>query len=118
MAKNFNPADAHRKQQRQKELKKNKEDRKKTREVATVKKDTTGKSLPLRLRAGDAAGRQLTSVVFGAAIESEIRKLTSRHGLNAADQSHLTELKAELAKIMKAKNDCKQAHSLLSWVCC
>ncbi len=44
MAKNFNPADAHRKQQRQKELKKNKEDRKKTREIATVKKDTSGRS--------------------------------------------------------------------------
>ena len=44
MVKNFNPADAHRKQQRQKELKKNKEDRKKTREIAVVKKDTAGPS--------------------------------------------------------------------------
>ena len=44
MVKNFNPADAHRKQQRQKELKKNKEDRKKTREIAVVKKDTAGTS--------------------------------------------------------------------------
>lgn len=42
MAKNFNPADAHRKQQRQKELKRNKESRKQVREVQTVKKDTAG----------------------------------------------------------------------------
>ena len=35
-----NPVDAHRKQQRKKEVKKNKNDRKSAREVATVKKDT------------------------------------------------------------------------------
>ncbi|KAJ3019813.1 hypothetical protein HKX48_001740 [Thoreauomyces humboldtii] len=35
-----NPADAHRKQQRKRELKKNKEDRKKVRLVATAQKDT------------------------------------------------------------------------------
>lgn len=40
MAKSSNPADAHRKQLRKKELKKNKDDRKKTREISTVKKDT------------------------------------------------------------------------------
>lgn len=40
MAKGSNPADAHRKQLKKKELAKNKEQRKKTREISTVKKDT------------------------------------------------------------------------------
>lgn len=38
--KSANPADAHRKALRKKELNKNKTDRKKAREVAVVKKDT------------------------------------------------------------------------------
>jgi hypothetical protein len=40
MAKAHNPADAHRKAQKKRELAKNKEDRKKARDVAVVKKDT------------------------------------------------------------------------------
>ncbi len=40
-----------------------------------------------------------------AGLESEIRKLSGRHG--AADQAQLASLKAELATIMKAKNDCQ-----------
>lgn len=42
-----------------------------------------------------------------AGLEAEIRKLSGRHGLNSQDQARLTELKAELARIMKAKTDCK-----------
>ncbi|KAG8685815.1 hypothetical protein FRC09_014514, partial [Ceratobasidium sp. 395] len=40
--KTLNPADAHRKAQRAKEVKKNKENRAKARETATLKKDTSG----------------------------------------------------------------------------
>ena len=40
MAKSSNPVDAHRKAQRAKELKKNKQNRSKAKEISTVKKDT------------------------------------------------------------------------------
>lgn len=51
--KSANPADAHRKALRKKELNKNKTDRKKAREVAVVKKDT--RCEPLRVGAGDGS---------------------------------------------------------------
>lgn len=85
MAKGSNPADAHRKQLKKKELAKNKEQRKKTREISTVKRDTRS-------------------------LETDIRKLTqqAQQGpLNATDKAELAELRAELARVTKAKQECK-----------
>ncbi|KAI0308370.1 WW domain binding protein 11, partial [Multifurca ochricompacta] len=67
--KNLNPADAYRKVQRKKELKKNRAERQKTRDFALVKKDT-----------GD--------------LEDEIKKLSSAPSLSDADQKRLKDLKA------------------------
>ncbi|GAA5858541.1 hypothetical protein JCM1840_001249 [Sporobolomyces johnsonii] len=88
MAKSSNPMDAHRKAQRQKELKRNKQTRQKQREVATVKKDTRP-------------------------IEAEIRKLSQlaqKGPLSKADKDELASLRAELARINKAKQDYVEAH--------
>ncbi|WWC70052.1 uncharacterized protein I206_103996 [Kwoniella pini CBS 10737] len=74
--KSSNPADAFRKAQRAKEIKKNKEERKKVREVQTVKKDTRE-------------------------IEADIRYLKSQ--TDATSKTRLTELEAELAYINKTK---------------
>ncbi|WRT66424.1 uncharacterized protein IL334_003380 [Kwoniella shivajii] len=76
MAKGSNPADAFRKAQRAKELKKNKEDRKKVREVQTVKKDT----------------REL---------EADIRYLKTQ--TDATSKTKLTELESELSYINRTK---------------
>ncbi|KAG8742528.1 hypothetical protein FRC10_001295 [Ceratobasidium sp. 414] len=85
--KTLNPADAHRKAQRAKELKKNKENRSKARETATLKKDTSG-------------------------IETEIQEL---EGLGEAklDQkqiARLKELRAEVERVRKIKQDYVDAH--------
>ncbi|KAI5474994.1 proline-rich family protein [Pseudohyphozyma bogoriensis] len=88
MAKKANPVDAHRKAQRKKEIKKNKEDRKKAKEVATVKKDTRS-------------------------LESDIRSLADaaqKGPLSASDKAELASLRAELARINKAKNEYVEAH--------
>ncbi|GAA5966298.1 hypothetical protein JCM21900_000989 [Sporobolomyces salmonicolor] len=88
MAKSSNPMDAHRKAQRQKELKRNKQTRQKQREVATVKKDTRP-------------------------IEAEIRKLSqlAQNGpLSKTNKDELASLRAELARITKAKQDYVEAH--------
>ncbi|KAI0361149.1 hypothetical protein OH77DRAFT_1500558 [Trametes cingulata] len=80
-----NPADAYRKAQRKKELKKNKAERAKARDFALVKKDTRD-------------------------LEDEIEKLESSSNLSAADKSRLTELKAELEKINKKKEEYVKEH--------
>ncbi|WVQ67646.1 uncharacterized protein L199_005849 [Kwoniella botswanensis] len=74
--KSSNPADAFRKAQRAKELKKNKEERKKVREAQTVKKDT----------------REL---------EADIRYLKTQ--TDASSKTRLSELESELAYIKKTK---------------
>ncbi|KAG9314161.1 WW domain binding protein 11-domain-containing protein [Chiua virens] len=83
--KNLNPADAYRKAQRKKELKKNKAERTKTRDFALVKKDTRD-------------------------LEDEIEKLESNPELPAPDRSRLTGLKNELAKIMEKKDEYVKEH--------
>ncbi|KAL8284064.1 hypothetical protein RQP46_005177 [Phenoliferia psychrophenolica] len=85
MAKGSNPADAHRKQLKKKELAKNKEQRKKTREISTVKKDTR-------------------------TLEADIRKLSSQSNLSSSDKASLAALKAELTHITKTKSDYVEAH--------
>ncbi|WWC89269.1 uncharacterized protein L201_004190 [Kwoniella dendrophila CBS 6074] len=74
--KSSNPADAFRKAQRAKELKKNKDERKKVREAQTVKRDT----------------REL---------EADIRYLKTQ--TDATSKTRLTELEAELAYVKKTK---------------
>ncbi|WWC62033.1 uncharacterized protein I303_104620 [Kwoniella dejecticola CBS 10117] len=81
--KSSNPADAFRKAQRAKELKKNKEERKKVREVQTVKKDTRE-------------------------IEADIRYLKSQ--TDAASKTRLTELESELSYINKTKEAYVEQH--------
>ncbi|KAI6047844.1 WW domain binding protein 11-domain-containing protein [Pisolithus marmoratus] len=83
--KSQNPADAHRKAMRKKELKKNKAERTKTREFALVKKDTYD-------------------------MEDQIEKLEKATDLSAADKSRLAELKAELARIMAKKEEYVKDH--------
>ncbi|KAI0830746.1 WW domain binding protein 11-domain-containing protein [Trametes gibbosa] len=83
--KTANPADAFRKAQRKKELKKNKADRAKTRDFALVKKDTRD-------------------------IEDEIEKLESVSDPSASDKSRLAELKTELEKVNKKKEEYVKEH--------
>ncbi|OBZ68391.1 Protein saf1 [Grifola frondosa] len=78
--KSVNPADAYRKAQRKKEIKKNKAERTKARDFALVKKDT-----------GD--------------LEEDIEKLEAASELSASDKAHLTELKSELERINKKKEE-------------
>ncbi|KZT74958.1 hypothetical protein DAEQUDRAFT_720148 [Daedalea quercina L-15889] len=83
--KNLNPADAFRKAQRRKELKKNKAGRAKARDFALVKKDT----------------REL---------EEEVEKLEAASQPSAADKVRLAELKTELEKISKKKEEYVAEH--------
>ncbi|KAH9858235.1 WW domain binding protein 11-domain-containing protein [Lenzites betulinus] len=83
--KSANPADAFRKAQRKKELKKNKADRAKTRDFALVKKDTRD-------------------------IEDEIEKLESGAESSSTDKARLAELKSELEKIKKKKEEYVKEH--------
>ncbi|GAA5838551.1 hypothetical protein JCM3766R1_006008 [Sporobolomyces carnicolor] len=85
MAKSSNPVDAHRKAQRAKELKKNKQNRSKAKEISTVKKDTR----PL---------------------EQEIRQLSSKGNLSKQDKDQLASLRAEVSRINKAKTEYVEAH--------
>ncbi|GAA5912160.1 uncharacterized protein JCM6883_000580 [Sporobolomyces salmoneus] len=85
MAKSSNPVDAHRKAQRAKELKKNKQNRSKVREISTVKKDTR----PL---------------------EQEIRQLSGKGNLSKQDKDQLASLRAEVARIDQAKSEYVEAH--------
>ncbi|KDR85595.1 hypothetical protein GALMADRAFT_234552 [Galerina marginata CBS 339.88] len=79
--KNLNPADAFRKAQRKKELKKNKAERSKTRDFALVKKDTTD-------------------------LEIAIKEFED----SRADPAKLAELKAELEKINRKKAEYVEEH--------
>ncbi|KAF8330788.1 WW domain binding protein 11-domain-containing protein [Cantharellus anzutake] len=84
----LNPVDAHRKAERKKELKKNKEQRVKNREISVVKKDTTG-------------------------LESEIRHLedSARKGeLDKNGQEKLESLRKEVDSIRKTKTEYVAAH--------
>ncbi|KAL4246961.1 hypothetical protein ABKN59_008499 [Abortiporus biennis] len=83
--KSANPADSFRKAQRKKELKKNKADRAKARDFALVKKDTRD-------------------------IEEEIEKLESKEDASPTDRSRLSELKIELEKINKKKEEYVAEH--------
>ncbi|KAG9088373.1 hypothetical protein FRC06_002057 [Ceratobasidium sp. 370] len=85
--KNLNPADAHRKAQRAKELKKNKENRAKARETATLKKDTSG-------------------------VEAEIQELENlgEAKLDQKQVARLKELRAEVERVRKIKQDYVNAH--------
>ncbi|KAF8140484.1 WW domain binding protein 11-domain-containing protein [Boletus edulis] len=83
--KNLNPADAYRKAQRKKELKKNKTERAKVRDFSLVKKDTRD-------------------------LEDEIEKLEASAELSAADKSRFTNLKNELTRIMQKKEEYVQEH--------
>ncbi|GAA5892935.1 hypothetical protein JCM8208_004129 [Rhodotorula glutinis] len=88
MAKGSNPVDAHRKLQRKQELKKNKQKRETTREISTVKTDTRP-------------------------IEAEIRRLTqeSQKGpLSKTDKDELSRLRADLARLNKAKQEYVDKH--------
>ncbi|RDB28692.1 Protein saf1 [Hypsizygus marmoreus] len=81
--KNLNPADAFRKAQRKKELKKNKTERSKARDFTLVKKDT-----------GD--------------LEDEIAKLEAAN--DPDEKSRLLDLKAELEKINRKKAEYVEEH--------
>ncbi|KAH7338882.1 WW domain binding protein 11-domain-containing protein [Rhizoctonia solani] len=85
--KSSNPVDSFRKAQRAKELKKNKENRAKARETTTLKKDTSG-------------------------LETEIHELENigEDKLNSTQKERLKELRAEVARIRKVKQDYVQAH--------
>ncbi|GHJ87914.1 hypothetical protein NliqN6_4316 [Naganishia liquefaciens] len=86
--KSSNPMDAYRKAQRAKELKKNKESRTKAREVATLKKDV-------------------------GPLEAEVRKLTAADQAKSLDkngQARLAELREEVTRIKKAKEEYVKAH--------
>ncbi|EJC98581.1 uncharacterized protein FOMMEDRAFT_143044 [Fomitiporia mediterranea MF3/22] len=83
--KNLNPADALRKAQRKKELKKNKEQRQRNRDFVLVKKDTSE-------------------------LEDEVAVLEKSAELTKAQSSRLSELKAELAKVMKKKEEYVTEH--------
>ncbi|KAG1784211.1 WW domain binding protein 11-domain-containing protein [Suillus placidus] len=83
--KNLNPADAFRKAQRKKELKKNKAERSKARDFALVKKDTRD-------------------------LQDEIEKLEGVAEPSGAEKYRLAELKAELDKIMAKKEEYVQEH--------
>ncbi|KAG1749758.1 WW domain binding protein 11-domain-containing protein [Suillus paluster] len=83
--KNLNPADAYRKAQRKKELKKNKAGRSKARDFALVKKDTRD-------------------------IQDEIEKLEGVADPSATEKYRLAELKADLNKIMAKKEEYVQEH--------
>ncbi|CDO73186.1 hypothetical protein BN946_scf185007.g241 [Trametes cinnabarina] len=87
MAKGVNPADAFRKAQRKKELKKARMDHLPLapRDFALVKKDTRD-------------------------LEDEIEKLEARSDLSASEKSRLTELKSELEKIMQKKEEYVKEH--------
>ncbi|GAA6049787.1 hypothetical protein JCM3770_002161 [Rhodotorula araucariae] len=88
MAKGSNPVDAHRKAQRKAELKKNKQKREQQREVSTVKTDTRP-------------------------IEAEIRQLNQKAQqgpLNKTDKDELARLRADLARITKAKKEYVEKH--------
>ncbi|KAF7784229.1 hypothetical protein Agabi119p4_394 [Agaricus bisporus var. burnettii] len=78
---NRNPAEAYRKAQRKKELRKNKADRTKSRDFALVKKDTTD-------------------------LEEEIEQLEASN----SDNARLSNLKAELEKINTKKEEYVQEH--------
>ncbi|KAF9486336.1 hypothetical protein BDN70DRAFT_869828 [Pholiota conissans] len=79
--KNLNPADAYRKAQRKKELKKNKAERSKARDFSLVKKDTTD-------------------------LELAIKELEE----SRSDSVKLAELKAELEKINRKKAEYVEEH--------
>ncbi|KAG6811575.1 hypothetical protein H0H92_006824 [Tricholoma furcatifolium] len=81
--KSLNPADAYRKAQRKKELKKNKADRSKARDLALVKKDTWD-------------------------LEDEIKRLEDAK--DPSEQGRLAELKAELEKINRKKAEYVAEH--------
>ncbi|KLO07262.1 hypothetical protein SCHPADRAFT_860472 [Schizopora paradoxa] len=83
--KSVNPADAFRKAQRKKELKKNKTERQKTRDFALVKKDTSE-------------------------LNDEISKLEALAEPSAEDRARLKQLKNELADINKKKEEYVEAH--------
>ncbi|KAF9229029.1 hypothetical protein BS17DRAFT_770931 [Gyrodon lividus] len=83
--KNANPADAYRKAQRKKELKKNKAERTKARDFALVKKDTRD-------------------------LEDEIETLEASSELSPSDKSRLTDLKNELTKTMAKKEEYVKEH--------
>ncbi|SCZ98895.1 BZ3500_MvSof-1268-A1-R1_Chr3-1g05691 [Microbotryum saponariae] len=80
-----NAVDAHRKALKKKELKRNKDDRKKVREISTVKKDTR-------------------------TLESDIKRLASKRDLTANDKEQLASLRSELERINKAKATYVEAH--------
>ncbi|KAI8344384.1 WW domain binding protein 11-domain-containing protein [Chlamydoabsidia padenii] len=79
----INPADALRKAQRKRELKKNKEIRKSAREAGLAKKDTD----KLRIDIGRLEGQERSGTI------------------DKAGQTRLTQLKEELAQIEKAKKE-------------
>ncbi|KAH7914739.1 WW domain binding protein 11-domain-containing protein [Hygrophoropsis aurantiaca] len=83
--KNLNPADAYRKAQRKKELKKNKTERSKARDFALVKKDTSE-------------------------LEHEIAKLENAVELSAPDKTRLADLKTELTNVMAKKEEYVKEH--------
>ncbi|PWN91275.1 hypothetical protein FA10DRAFT_284220 [Acaromyces ingoldii] len=85
--KSSNPMDAARKAARKRELKRNKEERAKVREVATVKKDTRS-------------------------LEADIRRLESKDGgaLSQVEREELGQLKAEVRRIREAKEAYVKEH--------
>ncbi|KZS93021.1 hypothetical protein SISNIDRAFT_495734 [Sistotremastrum niveocremeum HHB9708] len=84
--KNVNPADAFRKAQRKKELKKHKAERTKTRDFSTAKKDTSE-------------------------LEAEINELLAKEdNLTTAESSRLSSLRSELDRINKKKEEYVAAH--------
>ncbi|KAG8809509.1 hypothetical protein FRC17_003406 [Serendipita sp. 399] len=83
--KGINPAEAHRKNQRKKELQKNKDARRKAREFNEAKQDT-------------------------GQLEEEIEDLESRGELMPEERGHLAELRQQLKRALKAKEDYLKEH--------
>ena len=65
------------------------------------------------IRRGSQETTELTEWTT-AAIEADIRKLSSQSSLSASDQASLAALKSELAHITKTKADCQSLLILLS----
>ncbi|KAG8929158.1 hypothetical protein FRC02_005927 [Tulasnella sp. 418] len=86
--KSLNPADAHRKAQRKKELQKNKDNRAKAREVSTLKKDTGGYEAEIR----------------------ELEEASKKGDLDSNQRSRLDYLRSEVSRIKKTKSDYVAAH--------
>ncbi|POW02795.1 hypothetical protein PSTT_11530 [Puccinia striiformis] len=101
--KSLNPADAFRKAQRQKEIKRNKLDRKKAREDAHSKKDSSGMFLPVILSTIPHYSQMILQRFGLTGRDAEINQLERLSKPTPSEQTRLKDAKHELSLILKAK---------------